>query len=78
MSSAQSFWRHLWHFLVVWIVDALSLILTSMVVPGIDFPATATSEKLVAAAGAALVLGMVNFLIRPVILLMSMLAIRTT
>ncbi|MBK8048479.1 MAG: phage holin family protein [Anaerolineales bacterium] len=71
MPSIQSFWRHLWHFVVVWCVDAVSLLLTSWLVPGIDFPTPAFSGKLAAAVGAALVLGLVNFLIRPVILLLS-------
>ena len=60
-------------FIVLWAVDAVSLLITSAIVPGIYFQsAGATGSNLVLAAAAAFMLGIVNLLIRPLILLLTL------
>lgn len=53
-------------FLLTWVVTALSLIITAFVVPGISL------TSWVAAAVAAIVLGLVNATVRPVILILTL------
>jgi len=72
VSSVQTFWRRLFRFLVVWFVDALSLLATAALIPGIHLLGTDWQDRLTAAVAAALVLGIVNFIFRPIILLFSL------
>ena len=63
---------YLVRFAVLWFVDALSLLFTSWILPGITLaPVTlangATADQLTVAVAAALLLTIVNFLIRPVV-----------
>ncbi len=58
-------------FLVVWFVDTISLLLTAWVVPGITISAYGNVPELVVATVAALLLGIVNLLIRPLLLLIT-------
>lgn len=60
----------LFRFVVVWMLDTIALLLTSALVPGISFDAT--RNTLVVATAAAFLLGIVNFLIRPLILLLAL------
>ncbi len=62
--------RWLLRFAVVWGVDAISLVIASAVVPGIHLDADSVQTLLVTAAAAAFMLGLVNLLIRPLILLL--------
>ena len=58
-------------FVVIWLVSALSLIITAWILPGINInPIGAVSAWPVALA-AAFVLGLVNVLIRPLILMLA-------
>jgi uncharacterized membrane protein YvlD (DUF360 family) len=59
-------------FVVVWLVDAISLLITSVIVPGVSFDVSTTGSLLVTAAAAAFLLGLVNLLIRPFILLLTL------
>ncbi|MCA9869342.1 MAG: phage holin family protein [Anaerolineae bacterium] len=71
MKPVRRFIQTLLRFLLVWIVDAISLILTSVIVPGVTFSNAPNQGVLVEAIAAAFVLGLVNFLIRPIILVIS-------
>lgn len=70
MNSIRSLARQLFRFVVVWILDGISLLLTAALVPGIGFDGT--QSMFVVAASAAFLLGIVNFLIRPVVLLLAL------
>jgi len=70
MNSIRALARQLFRFIVVWILDGISLLFTALIAPGIGFDGT--QNTLVVAASAAFLLGVVNFLIRPVILLLAL------
>jgi len=55
--------------LLVWAVDAISLLITAGFLPGIALAAQEGQSHLAVAAVAALIMGLVNFLIRAIILL---------
>jgi uncharacterized membrane protein YvlD (DUF360 family) len=59
-------------FLVVWFVDTLSLLITAWIVSGISIQPVEGFPVLVVATAAALLLGIVNLIIRPLILLLAM------
>jgi uncharacterized membrane protein YvlD (DUF360 family) len=67
---------HIFHliirFFVVWFVDTISLLVTAWVVSGISFLPVREMPVFVIATAAALLLGMINLLIRPLILLLAM------
>jgi uncharacterized membrane protein YvlD (DUF360 family) len=63
--------RSLVRLAVLWIVDGLSLALTAWVMPGFNFYAGEGAERWVIITAAALLLALVNLLIRPVILLIA-------
>lgn len=58
-------------FIVVWLVDMLSLLLAAWLVPGITLASTEEASAVVIAISAALLLAIVNLLIRPAILLIA-------
>lgn len=53
------------NFLLTWLVAALSLLLTTYIVPGFEF------DNFLTAALAALVLGLVNAIVRPILLILT-------
>ncbi len=53
------------NFLLTWLVAALSLLLTAYIVPGFEF------DNFLTAALAALVLGLVNAIVRPILLILT-------
>jgi putative membrane protein len=57
--------------LLLWAVDGLSLLLTAAILPGVVLDALAGQSVLVIAFSVAFLLGIVNLLIRPVILLLA-------
>ncbi len=63
--------RFLVRFVLLWLVDALSLLLTAAILPGMEFVASGATAAWVIAVSAALVMALVNLLIRPVILLLA-------
>ena len=71
MYSLRSLLRLIIQFVVIWIVSALSLVVTAWILPGIHLGATAEWSVVVVAASAALILGVANLLIRPVILMVA-------
>ncbi len=56
-------------FLLVWTVDAVSLVITAALLPGMAILSAMGKPAWLVAAIAALTLGLVNFIVRPVILL---------
>jgi uncharacterized membrane protein YvlD (DUF360 family) len=61
----------LFRFLVVWTVDTLSLLIAAFILPSVVLTPGATGSTVAAAASAALMLGLVNFAIRPIVLLVA-------
>jgi uncharacterized membrane protein YvlD (DUF360 family) len=72
MEAIKTFVRWIVRFLVLWAVDAISLLIAAAIVPGISFTLPAGQGLLVAAAAAAFTLGLVNLLVRPLILLLTL------
>ncbi len=72
MNSIRRIFRTLFRLIVVWIVDAISLLLTSLILPGVTISAVETAPAWVAALAAAFLLGIVNLLLRPLILLLAL------
>lgn len=70
ISALRALMRQVFRFVVVWVLDGISLLLTALIAPGIHFDGS--QNILVVAASAAFLLGVVNFLIRPVILLLAL------
>lgn len=70
MTVIRDLVRTIFRFLVVWVVDMASLLFTAVLFPGIGF--YGDPNVLVVAASAAFLLGIVNLLIRPVILLLAL------
>ena len=70
-NKLRTFILYIIRLLVVWLVDAFSLLIVSAVYSGIVIEAQGFSERLIVAAAAALVLGVINFIIRPIILLLA-------
>lgn len=58
-------------FAVVWLVDAVSLLLAAWLLPGITLVVTEDTSAAVIAISAALLLAIVNLLIRPAIMLIA-------
>jgi uncharacterized membrane protein YvlD (DUF360 family) len=58
-------------FVMVWLVDALSLLLAAWLVPGITLVAAEETPAALIAISAALLLAIVNLLIRPAIMLVA-------
>ena len=57
--------------LAVWFVDTLSLLLTAWLIPGIDIQASGGYSMFTVAVAAALLMGIINFLVRPLLLLLT-------
>jgi uncharacterized membrane protein YvlD (DUF360 family) len=68
----RSIFRFLARFIVIWLIDALSLSLTAWILPGIVLSEYGRFPAWGIALIAALVLGAVNLIIRPLILLVMM------
>jgi uncharacterized membrane protein YvlD (DUF360 family) len=72
MDAARRIFRTLFRLAVVWVLDTLSLLVTAALLPGILISSPDGTPRLVIAAAAALGLGIVNFLVRPLILLLAL------
>lgn len=70
MNTIHTLARQLFRFAIVWLVDGISLLLTAAILPGIGFEGE--RSILVVATSAAFLLGVVNFLIRPLILMLAL------
>ncbi|MFC2026000.1 phage holin family protein [Chloroflexota bacterium] len=71
METLQRFIRGIIRFLVVWFVDTISLLGTAWIVSGISIQAVGNTPVFVVATAAAMLLGLVNLLIRPVLLMVA-------
>ncbi len=58
--------------LIVWFVDTISLIVTAWLLPGVNLTSVESMPVFVVATAAAFVLGIVNFVIRPLLLLIAL------
>jgi uncharacterized membrane protein YvlD (DUF360 family) len=63
--------RFLLRFVLVWLVDAVSLLIAAAILPGMEFVTIGNTPAWVVAVAAAFVMGAVNLIIRPVILLLA-------
>lgn len=72
MKAVSSFFRGIIRLLVVWFVSTVSLYVTAWLLPGMSFQPTSGESTFLIAVGSALVLGIVNLLIRPLLLLVAM------
>ncbi len=74
MDAIRTFVHWLIRFAVLWLVDAVSLLATAIILPGITLAAAGTGQSglFLQAVAAAFILGIVNLLIRPVILLLAL------
>jgi len=72
MKTLVTLGRRLIRFIVVWFIDTISLLFTAWIVPGITFESVGDMPILVVATAAAFVLGIVNFLVRPLLLLITL------
>ncbi len=72
MNAIRHYLRFLLRLLVVWFVDTLSLLLTAAILPGFAIIGIGGVSQLGVAAAAAFLLGIVNLLIRPLVLLLSL------
>ncbi|UCD98548.1 MAG: phage holin family protein [Chloroflexota bacterium] len=71
MRSILRFIRMILRFLLVWFVDTISLLITSWVISGVNLLPEQGFPVFVVATAAALMLSIVNLLIRPLILLLA-------
>ena len=71
MQAFKAFTKFIFRLLVVWFIDTLSLFLTAELISGVTIASVGQSSRLGVAAAAALVLGVVNLLVRPIILMLS-------
>ncbi len=69
MHTLRSLLRMMAQFIVIWVVGTASLIITAWLIPGFHLGAVAGRSVVGVAALAAFILGVVNLLIRPVILM---------
>ena len=72
MNTISNLLQKLIRFLVVWFVDTITLLVTAWLLPGINFQSGENVPLFVVATVAALLLGIVNLLVRPLILLVAM------
>ena len=72
MSIIRAILRTAVRFFVIWIVSALALIVTDFLLVGISIHPVGNFSTWAVALAAALVLGLVNVLIRPLILLLAL------
>ena len=71
MHTLARFFRWIIRLLVVWFVDTISLLVTAWILPGITIQPGEVNSVFVVATVAALLLGIVNLLVRPLILLIA-------
>ena len=71
MNAFKTFVKFILRLLVVWFIDTLSLFLAAEIVGGIAIASIGGLSRFSVAAAAALVLGVANLLVRPIILMLS-------
>jgi uncharacterized membrane protein YvlD (DUF360 family) len=68
----QYFFRIVFRFSILWLVDVASLLVTALIIPGILFESVGETPVLVVAVAAALLMGVVNLFVRPLLLLLAL------
>ncbi|MEA3441672.1 MAG: phage holin family protein [Chloroflexota bacterium] len=71
MFRLRNFFRFIIRFAVVWFIDTLALLVTTWLLSGMQFLEFEDANPLAEAAAAAFLLGAINFLIRPLFLLLA-------
>ena len=69
--SIRSILKSIVRFFVIWFVNALAILLTIWILPGISYVAAPDTSLLIMATAGAFILGVVNFVIRPILLLLA-------
>ena len=69
--SIRSMIKSTLHFFIIWFVNALAIIFTIWIIPGISYVSTADTSLLFMATAGAFILGVVNLVIRPILLLLA-------
>ena len=64
--------RFIIRFFVIWFVDTVSLIITAWLIPGMSLQPSNNGPVVVVATASALVLGIVNLIVRPLLLLIAL------
>jgi len=72
MLTIRNILTSFFRFLAIWAISAAALLLTSWLVPGIDLAVVGERSIWATAVAAAFLLGVVNLLVRPLILLLAM------
>jgi uncharacterized membrane protein YvlD (DUF360 family) len=72
MNIIKRFVKSIIRFFVVWFIDTISLLVTAWILPGIDLQSVNGVSVFVVATVAAFVLGIINFLIRPLLLMIAL------
>ena len=70
-NAISTFSKFLLRIVIIWIIDALSLALASFVVPGMQFTGAEGATRAAVIVSAALLLAMVNLVVRPIVLLLA-------
>ena len=71
MAAITQVFRSIVRFFVVWFIDTVSLLITAWLITGMSIEPAEGTSKFVVAVAIALVLGIVNLLIRPLLLLIA-------
>jgi len=72
MKTVMKLPRFIIHLIIVWFADTISLLATDWILPGIVITQVNGYPKFVIATAAAFVLGIVNLVVRPVLLVIAM------
>lgn len=72
MNTSSKLARSIIRLLIVWFIDTLALLGTAWIIPGVNFLPVEGVSIFVVATVAALILGIVNFLIRPLLLMIAL------
>ena len=72
MKTISGFFRYVIRFFVVWFVGTVSLFVTAWVSPGISFQPADNIPPFIVATVSAFVLGIVNLIVRPLLLLIAL------
>lgn len=71
MKAIKSIIFNIVRFFVVWFVDTVSILITAWIIPGISLLRVGDIPEFVIATIAAMLLGIVNLLVRPILLLIT-------
>lgn len=69
--NSRNFIQYLFRLITFWLINTLSLLATSLIIPGISFNQVENTSILAVATATSLILAVVNLLIRPLLLLIA-------